>query len=341
MKIYLKQFHKKRGDNTFYLCFYDEQTKRVKRKSLKTTNRNQAQELLAREQARAFEYAKGKSPTIEKALNEFLAYTEISKGKGNTLKHYEKTLKPLVPYFIRVCGCLDLTDITNAHANRFICDHKNLKTSTISQKIKVCRIFYRWALKNYDLKNIENPFLSIKFPKIKRIEKNFWTPEQITEILNNAREPLQRLAFAFMAFAGLRFFEMQKIDFKHFLKNFTLLKVIGKGEKQAAVPIGKKLKKEIDLYFTNKEIPAAGRVFPESFTNSFLNSELKKITSKMKFDGAATCHRFRHSFASNLLRAGASVTEVQRLLRHSSPNITLAVYSHCLRQDLYECLEKL
>lgn len=340
MRIYLKQFHKSRGDNTFYLCRYNEQTKHVSRKSLKTTKRKKAEELLAREQARAFDYAKGKSPGIDQALNEFLIYTELSKGKGKTLLHYENTLTPLVAYF-KASGVKDLTDITNARANAFICDFRKYKPSTISQKIKVCRIFYRWALKNYELKGFENPFCSVKFPKIKRIEKNFWTPEQITEILNNAREPLIRLAFAFMAFAGLRFFEMQKTDFKHILNKRKLLKVIGKGEKQAAVPIGNKLNKEIDLFLNGENLPDSGRIFPDKFTNSFLNSELKKAASKIKFDGAATCHRFRHSFASNLLRAGASVTEVQRLLRHSSPNITLSVYSHCLRADLYECLEKL
>ena len=39
-------------------------------------------------------------------------------------------------------------------------------------------------------------------------------------------------------------------------------------------------------------------------------------------------HSLRHSFASALIINGASVTEVQVLLGHASPAITLRIYSH-------------
>jgi integrase len=41
-----------------------------------------------------------------------------------------------------------------------------------------------------------------------------------------------------------------------------------------------------------------------------------------------TMHSLRHSFASTLIAQGAPVTEVQHLLGHSNPGITLRVYSH-------------
>jgi hypothetical protein len=39
-------------------------------------------------------------------------------------------------------------------------------------------------------------------------------------------------------------------------------------------------------------------------------------------------HSLRHSFASALIMSGASVTEVQALLGHANPAITLLIYSH-------------
>src|SRR5262249_5815053 len=39
-------------------------------------------------------------------------------------------------------------------------------------------------------------------------------------------------------------------------------------------------------------------------------------------------HSLRHSFASALIIGGASVTEVQALLGHANPAITLRIYSH-------------
>jgi len=35
-----------------------------------------------------------------------------------------------------------------------------------------------------------------------------------------------------------------------------------------------------------------------------------------------------HTYASLLIAGGAPVTEVQHLLRHSSPQVTLGVYAH-------------
>lgn len=51
-------------------------------------------------------------------------------------------------------------------------------------------------------------------------------------------------------------------------------------------------------------------------------------------DGEATNHRFRHSFASNLIRAGANVKVVQKLMRHATVQMTLNAYAHLLGDDL-------
>ena len=44
-------------------------------------------------------------------------------------------------------------------------------------------------------------------------------------------------------------------------------------------------------------------------------------------------HSLRHSFASALISRGAAVTEVQMLLGHSSPAVTLKVYSHWFKSQ--------
>ena len=50
-------------------------------------------------------------------------------------------------------------------------------------------------------------------------------------------------------------------------------------------------------------------------------------------DGANN-HKFRHSFASNLIRSGVNVKAVQQLMRHESIDITLNTYSHLMQDDL-------
>jgi integrase len=52
-------------------------------------------------------------------------------------------------------------------------------------------------------------------------------------------------------------------------------------------------------------------------------------------------HSLRHSFASGLIMARAPVTEVQALLGHSSPGVTLKVYSHWFKNVETDSVEGL
>jgi integrase len=52
-------------------------------------------------------------------------------------------------------------------------------------------------------------------------------------------------------------------------------------------------------------------------------------------------HSLRHSFASALIMGGAPVTEVQTLLGHASPAITLRIYSHWFKAQDSGAVDKL
>lgn len=67
------------------------------------------------------------------------------------------------------------------------------------------------------------------------------------------------------------------------------------------------------------------------------------------FDAAAeragvtgvTPHGLRHTAASLAIAAGATVVLVQRMLGHSSPSVTLNVYSHLFADDLDTVADRL
>ena len=54
----------------------------------------------------------------------------------------------------------------------------------------------------------------------------------------------------------------------------------------------------------------------------------------------ATTHHFRHSKASVLLNRGASLSEVQDILRHASPDTTKRIYAHYQSQHLREAFDR-
>ena len=62
-----------------------------------------------------------------------------------------------------------------------------------------------------------------------------------------------------------------------------------------------------------------------------LGKALKLATRKAGLHKRVTAHTLRHSFATNLLASGASITQVQELLGHNSVETT-QVYLHCIPQ---------
>lgn len=337
MKYELEQKNRAKGIYTWYLRWYDPAKKAMRYKSLKTENRNEAHRILLQKNGELMGRDWAKAPTFQKAFFAFLDDTEMTKGDGSTIRNYTSQLKPLVK-FAGENRLEVITDLTFDLANEFICGYKQMKPNSKAQKLKVCRLFFKWAFKTWDIK-AENPFARIKYPKIRKAEKSFWTPEQVKRIIEAEGDKDFRFCFSIMAYAGFRFFEAQKAAWGDFEGDF--IKVTGKGGKFAKVPVSAKLRAEMVRYLDGRQKPDAGAIFDTvKVTNTAANREIKRACAiaEIKFDGVANCHRFRHSFASNLLRSGASVVTTQRLLRHATPMITLSVYSHVLKEDLTDAV---
>lgn len=198
---------------------------------------------------------------------------------------------------------------------------------THREALRVVKQFCRWAATAYGLTNWD-PCALVVGPKLVKRSKDFWTAEQVDSIIEHAPDPNTALMWAFCGYAGLRFTEA--VNVKPTDINGGRLRVIGKGNKESFVPVGEKL----------------NAMLPESWdfsglTNNWTqNVRLKKVCDELGIEGHANIHKFRHSFASNLIRAGVNVKAVQQLMRHENVNITLDTYSHLLQDDLSDAANK-
>ena len=172
----------------------------------------------------------------------------------------------------------------------------------------------------------------VKAPKLQKRKKDFWTPEQVDAILDAAPSADFRLFWSLMAFAGLR--QAEAVAFgPSSLTDDGRLHVVGKGDKEAFIPVSGRLGREISRHGNISD----GMFEKPEFKYSRSNVVLREAVSRsgIKSEGESNNHRFRHSFASNLLRSGkVNVKSVQQLMRHENVQITLDTYSHLLQEDL-------
>ncbi len=78
--------------------------------------------------------------------------------------------------------------------------------------------------------------------------------------------------------------------------------------------------------------PTTGRRGRYHLNASAMQRAMKRAVGQSGVMKAATCHTFRHSFATELLRAGCDIRKLQRLLGHKDIRVTMR-YLHVVEQS--------
>ena len=339
-KLSICQRNKDKGSKVWYLRVFNTDTHRINYKSLNTTVKYKAEQILEKEKQKIYlnpdEEKLENLPTLKTLYNIWINFVESNYTHGTAL-NYKSKLRD----FFKYCESNNITTFTSftaIHANNMI-NQMQLSNNTKRNKKMVFLTFFNWILETYDI-NTKNVFSKVKTPKVQRPIRSFWTLEQIKMILENTASKPARLCFAFMAFCGLRISEALNLKWENIKENSIEI-VNGKGGKNAVLPLAQSIKDEIKRYIEQ----AHPLIQPEKkvveMCKDYIDRELKKVCQKMGIEGFNHLHKFRHSFASNLLRNGANIIAVSKLMRHASPSMTLNIYSHILPDDLDQTLKLL
>ncbi len=80
--------------------------------------------------------------------------------------------------------------------------------------------------------------------------------------------------------------------------------------------------------------PRSGKLKQHYRNESFLQKAVKNAVRNAGITKNASCHTFRHSFATHLLEDGYHIRIVKKLLGHKNIQTTM-VYTHIMNRDKY------
>jgi integrase/recombinase XerD len=125
------------------------------------------------------------------------------------------------------------------------------------------------------------------------------------------------------------------------------LRVIGKGNKERLVPIGREAIRYVEMYVQESRVHVPIQRGFENYV--FLNRRgkalsrimvfllIKSLAQKIGLKKNISPHTFRHSFATHLIEGGADLRAVQEMLGHESITTT-EIYTHLDRDYLKQII---
>jgi integrase/recombinase XerD len=301
---------------------------------------------------------------MQNLVEDFLFYLRHERGQA---EHTERTYSALLGRFVAWAtkqGLQDWKDVQLSHLMAYLeversraletepeDSARRLSSESVYLEIAALRAFYKFAeqekiLPHNIAENLSLPRRWKRLPKSLsngEIEKVL-SPEQPETPQSLCDQAILELAYA----SGLRLSELRGIRLEQLHLDAGFVNVIGKGNKERVVPVGKTAIAAIERYLE------AGRpklVTPKTPGNLFLQNRggpfasvtmwarIKRRVKRSGVERNITPHMLRHSFATHLLENGADLRVIQELLGHSNISTT-EVYTHVAGQRLRDVHRK-
>lgn len=274
-----------------------------------------------------------KSTTLERALFYFVKHKEAhGKATGTTKITYVSILED----FIKSIDAHVVEDLNILVIDNFIdtLSLRGYKPKTIKNKIVVIRSFIKFL---YSKNLIDIRPEAIEIPRTVEVEANFLDEEEQCILIKSARNLRDKALIMTILSSGLRASEILNLK-EDDLYRRSLIVSRGKGGKPRVTFIDPLTEKSIREYHHKREVDS---VFV--FTNSFGKPLSRQYLSRMISETAlragikkrVSAHTLRHSFATNMLRKGARIEDVQPLMGHSNISTT-RLYMHFTNEYLRE-----
>jgi integrase/recombinase XerD len=280
-------------------------------------------------------------------LEGFRDYLALEAGHSpNTVENYLRDLRRLAE-FADARGVAEPAGLTRGMLREFVFALKDLGLSaaTIRRHVSAVRTYFGFLVGEGIV--ARDPSDRLESPRLGRTLPETLTVPEVEALLGapSVDEPLgwrDRALLELGYGAGLRVSELCGLGLTDLVLSESLVRVVGKGNKERLVPIGRSVLGAMSVYLHTLR-PTLDR--GKSRQRVFLNNRgqplsrvgawgiVKRAARRAGLAKPVTPHTLRHSFATHLLEGGADLRAVQEMLGHADLSTT-QIYTHVDRDYL-------
>ena len=289
-----------------------------------------------------------------KAISKFKMFLKIERGLSeNSIDSYSSDLKSFYSYIKKNSLSENLKKCDSNIIKQFIYEQSKINNpKTQARRISGIRSFFDYLVFESFIKT--NPTELIETPKIGKKLPDSLSLKEIIKIINNIdlshpQGIRNRAIIETLYGSGLRVSELISLKLSNLFFKESLIKVLGKGNKQRLVPMGKFSKKYLKIYIKDQRLKT--KINKIDSDTIFLNRNGRQISRVMIFKiikelainsnikKNISPHTLRHSFATHLIENGADLRTIQKLLGHENI-ITTEIYTHLDTKHLKNIMKK-
>ncbi len=288
-------------------------------------------------------------------IKQFDQYLKLERSLSqNSIDAYLRDVEKLKQY-IELSGSKSTPlKITTKELQKFIHYINELGMSAYSQAriLSGIKAFYKYLAFEELIDN--NPAALLEGPKIGRKLPDTLEYHDIEKLLEAIDLSLpegarNRAMIETLYSSGLRVSELVDLRLSNVYFDIGFLRVLGKGNKERLVPIGRDALKYLKIYVEEVRVHIPVQKGFENY--AFLNRRgsklsrvmvfliIKSLAEKIGLKKTISPHTFRHSFATHLIEGGADLRAVQEMLGHASITTT-EIYTHLDRDYLRQVIQE-
>jgi len=270
------------------------------------------------------------------------------RAKGNG-QQYAGHVERSIGRIFAGCGFDSLSDIDANRLYTHLADMRGpdgIGERTFNSYLKACRQFARWLV--LERRTDSNPIqhLSCITQTEKRCRRRALTLDEQRRLIeatakgkrhHNTEAAGRAMLYRVALQTGLRVNELRNLTVSSLdiqARTLTLTGAYTKNKKTAVQPLTKPLVADLQAFVSGK-LPATKIFIFSRQAAKMIQMDLAAARIEYATDaGTADFHALRHSFVTNLARAGVHPSDAMALARHSTITLTMDFYTHTKRESL-------